>query len=67
MLRLLTLLIICLSSCASLPEYKRTFVNEEEMGIGLSEVDNLSNNGKTYREGSQGANGGKSGGGCGCN
>ncbi len=37
------------------------------MEIGLSDIENLSNNSKTYREGSQGANGGKSGGGCGCN
>lgn len=67
MLKVIPILVIIISSCANLPEYKKTFVNEGEMGIGLSDVDNLSNNGKTYREGSQGANGGKSGGGCGCN
>lgn len=67
MIKLIPIFTLVLCSCANLPEYKKTFVNEEEMGIGLSEVDNLSNNGKTYREGSQGVNGGKSGGGCGCN
>lgn len=56
-----------LYSCMTVPEYKKSFLNEDEMGIGLSEIDNLNNNSKTYREGSQGANGGKSGGGCGCN
>jgi len=43
------------------------YVNDEEMDIGLSDINNLNNNAKTYREGSQGANDGKSGGGCGCN
>ena len=67
MLKTIPILIFTLTSCTSLPEYQKAFVNEEEMGIGLSSLDNLSNNSKTYREGSQGANGGKSGGGCGCN
>ena len=61
------LLTIFISSCASIPEYKKAFLNDDEMEIGLSDIENLSNNSKTYREGSQGANGGKSGGGCGCN
>ena len=64
-----TIIIITLflTSCATLPEYKKTFVNDDEMEIGLSDIENLSNNAKTYREGAQGANNGKSGGGCGCN
>tara|TARA_B100000767_G_C19327924_1_gene354420 strand:- start:134 stop:286 length:153 start_codon:yes stop_codon:yes gene_type:complete len=49
------------------PEYSKTFLNDDEMDIGLSDTESLSNNSKTYREGSQGANGGKNGGGCGCN
>ena len=61
------ILIIIISSCTTVPEYKKTFLNDDEMEIGLSDIENLSNNSKTYREGSQGANGGKSGGGCGCN
>jgi hypothetical protein len=56
-----------LSSCANLPEYQKMYVNDEEMNIGFSDIDALNNNSKTYREGSQGANDGKSGGGCGCN
>lgn len=61
------ILAIIISSCATVPEYKKTFLNDDEMEIGLSNIENLSNNSKTYREGSQGANGGKSVGGCGCN
>jgi len=61
------IVLFSIASCANLPEYKKTFVNENEMEIGLSDIENLSNNSKAYREGTQGANGGKHGGGCGCN
>ena len=67
MYKVLLLLIISLSSCVNLADYQKTFVNDEEMQIGLSSLENLNNNAKTYREGAQGANNGKSGGGCGCN
>ena len=67
MYKVLLLLTIILSSCVNLADYQKTFVNDEEMQIGLSSLDNLNNNAKTYREGAQGANNGKSGGGCGCN
>lgn len=59
--------VILVSSCANLPAYQQQFVNEDEMQIGSDSNDLLSNNAKTYREGSQGGNQGKSGGGCGCN
>ena len=60
-------LIIGLSSCANLADYQKTYVNDDELQIGLSSIESLNNNAKTYREGAQGANNGKSGGGCGCN
>jgi len=59
--------IVFLSSCAQLPGYKKIYVNTSEMQIGESEIDTFSDIPKTYREGSQGGNDGKSGGGCGCN
>lgn len=62
-----SLLLIILNSCAIVPEYSKAYLNDDEMNIGLSDIEGLSNNSKTYREGSQGANGGKTGGGCGCN
>ena len=67
MQKLIILSVVFLCSCASVPEYKKAFLNCDEMDIGLSSIEDLSNNSKTYREGAQGANGGKSGGGCGCN
>lgn len=64
---LLIFSITSLFSCVSLPAYQQQFVNEDEMQIGSDNIDVLNNNAKTYREGSQGGNQGKSGGGCGCN
>ena len=61
------LFLVTLNSCVVVPEYNKAFLNDDEMDIGLSDIEGLSNNSKTYREGSQGANGGKTGGGCGCN
>jgi|TARA_B100000795_G_scaffold270059_1_gene262348 hypothetical protein len=58
---------LSISSCAQLPGYKKMRVNAEEMQIGESDIDTFSDIPKTYREGSQGGNSGKSGGGCGCN
>lgn len=63
----LILVIIILGSCAQLKPYEKRYVNSEEMNIGSDELEDLINNPKTYREGSQGGNSGKSGGGCGCN
>lgn len=59
--------ITALSSCVSIPEYKKMYVNSDEMQIGETSIDAFSDIPKSYREGSQGGNGGKSGGGCGCN
>jgi len=59
--------IFSLCSCAQVPGYKKMYVNTDEMQIGASEIDTFSDIPKTYREGSQGGNSGKSGGGCGCN
>lgn len=58
---------VSFSNCVSLAPYERLYVNDDEMEIGFSSLNNLNNNAKTYREGAQGGNSGKSGGGCGCN
>jgi hypothetical protein len=68
-MKILVFIITALSiaSCAQLPGYKKIYVNTDEMQIGESDIDTFSDIPKTYREGSQGGNDGKSGGGCGCN
>jgi len=55
------------TSCKSVKEYQKSRINDADMVLKarLSEKPEL--NFQTYREGAAGANGGKTGGGCGCN
>ncbi len=53
-------------SCS--PELKnRTMLSDAEMSLAMRKLEKMEMNFMLYREGSSGANGGKSGGGCGCN
>jgi len=56
-----------LTSCQSVKEYQKMHLNDAEMELAMRRVQKSENNFQLYREGSAGANGGKSGGGCGCN
>ena len=56
-----------LTSCASVKGYERTYLNDEEMELSLRKCQELEAYFQIIREGSSGANGGKTGGGCGCN
>ena len=58
---------VLVTSCASVKSYQKIYLNDEEMKLSLREIEAFEANFETYREGSLGANGGKSGGGCGCN
>lgn len=60
-------LTIFFTSCVSVPGHKAQFLNDNEMEMGSDELTTLQDNPHTYREGSQGGEPGKSGGGCGCN
>lgn len=55
------------SSCMSVKAYQKMYVNDSEMVLAPKKVQQFETNFETYREGSAGANGGKVGGGCGCN
>ncbi len=55
------------SSCVSVKEYQKMYLNDEEMELSARKLDYFETNFQTYREGASGANGGKVGGGCGCN
>lgn len=57
----------CLSSCQSVREYQKSRLNDSEMTLGNRKIEKEELNFQGYREGSSGANGGKTGGGCGCN
>jgi hypothetical protein len=54
-------------SCAQVREYQKSRINDSEMSLAHRKVQKNELNAQSYREGSSGANGGKSGGGCGCN
>lgn len=55
------------SSCVVVKEYDRVYLNDEEMVLSAKGAERFETNFQVYREAAAGANGGKSGGGCGCN
>ncbi|MBL7814207.1 MAG: DUF4266 domain-containing protein [Saprospiraceae bacterium] len=56
-----------LPSCVSVKEYQKQYLNDAEMELAARKVEKFEQNAQLYREGASGANGGKTGGGCGCN
>jgi hypothetical protein len=66
-------IIICLlgllsfTSCVAVREYEKVYLNDEEMKLSSKDLERFETNFQIYREGSAGGNGGKTGGGCGCN
>ncbi|MCB0446713.1 MAG: DUF4266 domain-containing protein [Gelidibacter sp.] len=56
-----------LTSCVTVKEYEKVKLNDPDMVLSQKKVDRFETNFQVYREGASGANGGKSGGGCGCN
>jgi len=55
------------SSCVVVKEYDKVYLNDEEMVLSAKGSERFETNFQIYREAAAGANGGKSGGGCGCN
>ena len=55
------------SSCKTVKEYQKNKLNDAEMNLSSRKVEKTELNFQSYREGASGANGGKTGGGCGCN
>lgn len=61
------LFLILFSGCTSVKEYQKIYINDAEMELSMRKIQKTENNFQLYREGASGGNGGKSGGGCGCN
>lgn len=57
----------CLPACTPVKEYQKSRINDTDMQLAARKVQRFEQNSQSYREGASGANGGKSGGGCGCN
>lgn len=55
------------TSCVAVKQYEKVYLNDEEMQLSAKNTERFEINFQVYREASSGANGGKSGGGCGCN
>lgn len=62
------ILISCaVSSCTTVKEYQKNKLNDSEMVLGNRKIEKTELSAQSFREGSSGANAGKTGGGCGCN
>ena len=55
------------SSCVNIKPYQKIFLNDEDMKLSPRPLESFEFEVESIREGSSGANGGKTGGGCGCN
>lgn len=66
---ILTLLFVMLlfSSCVAVKEYEKVYINDPDMVLSDRHANKFVTTFQVYREGASGANGGKTGGGCGCN
>lgn len=69
MKRLLIIALCALSwqSCTVVKEYEKVNINDPDMKLSARAIERFETNFQVYREGASGANGGKTGGGCGCN
>jgi hypothetical protein len=60
-------IVALLSSCSTVQEYQKVNLNDPDMKLAARKIERGEVNFLLYREGAAGANGGKTGGGCGCN
>jgi Domain of unknown function (DUF4266) len=58
---------VAVASCTTVKEYQKNKLNDSEMTLGNRKIQKTESSFQSYREGASGANGGKTGGGCGCN
>jgi hypothetical protein len=61
------LLALIFNACMTTKEYQRININDPDMVLSDRLVDRNIATFQSYREAAAGANGGKTGGGCGCN
>ena len=61
------LFISLVTSCVAVKEYEKVKINDPDMELSQSDATKMRATFQSYREAAAGANGGKTGGGCGCN
>ena len=59
--------VLFFNACTTVKEYQKNKLNDAEMSLSSRKIEKTELNFQSYREGASGANGGKIGGGCGCN
>ena len=64
---LLLACVLVMSSCKVVKPYDMVNINDPDMLLSNKKCERFESNFQIYREGAAGANGGKAGGGCGCN
>lgn len=64
---MLTMVTSFFSSCVVVKEYEKVNLNDPDMALSEKKCDRNLSTAHSYREAAVGANGGKTGGGCGCN
>ncbi len=61
------IILLFTQSCTSVKEYEKEKINDIDMKLAARTTEKYETTFQVYREAAAGANGGKSGGGCGCN
>jgi len=64
---LTAVVLLSLSSCVVVKEYDKVYLNDPDMVLADKKCERYVTTFHSYREAASGANGGKTGGGCGCN
>ncbi|HXB28209.1 MAG TPA: DUF4266 domain-containing protein [Puia sp.] len=64
---LITVVFVSFVSCRTVKPYQRAYLNDNAMQINKKNIDKLSSDMHSYKEGASGGGRGKSSGGCGCN
>jgi hypothetical protein len=60
-------LLVAMQSCVTVKEYDKMYINDPDMKLAAKAAEKYETTFQVYREAAAGANGGKTGGGCGCN
>jgi hypothetical protein len=60
-------LLLAMQSCIAVKEYDKLYINDPDMKLAAKAAERYETTFQVYREAAAGANGGKTGGGCGCN
>ncbi|MGB5508582.1 DUF4266 domain-containing protein [Robiginitalea sp.] len=64
---LVLIVLVLFTGCMAVREYEKVYLNDPDMILSDKKCDRNLLTAHSYREAASGANGGKTGGGCGCN